>query len=57
VFPAPKFSDIRYKKNYSLAGGAMMDAVLCGPHGRTFGVQPEVVSAQAKLRDPRWTGR
>ena len=31
-FRMPKFSDIRY--NYSLAGGATMDArMLCGPHG------------------------
>ncbi|WP_374026238.1 Gfo/Idh/MocA family protein [Mycobacterium sp. HNNTM2301] len=50
-FPLPKFSDIRY--NYSLAGGATMDA---GCYAvdiiRTFGGgTPEVVSAQAKLRD------
>lgn len=50
-FPLPKFSDIRY--NYSLAGGATMDA---GCYAvdivRTFGgATPEVVSAQAKLRD------
>lgn len=52
-FPLPKFSDIRY--NYSLAGGAMMDAGCYAVHMlRTFGGStPEVVSAQAKLRDPR----
>ena len=52
-FPLPKFSDIRY--SYSLAGGATMDA---GCYAidmvRTFGGStPEVVSAQAKLRDPQ----
>lgn len=52
-FPLPKFSDIRY--DFSLAGGATMDA---GCYAvdlvRTFGGStPEVVSAQAKLRDPR----
>jgi predicted dehydrogenase len=52
-FPLPKFSDIRY--NYSLAGGATMDAGCYAVHMvRTFGGEtPEVVSAQAKLRDPR----
>jgi predicted dehydrogenase len=52
-FPLPKFSDIRY--NYSLAGGATMDAGCYAVHmARTFGGStPEVVSAQAKLRDPR----
>jgi predicted dehydrogenase len=50
-FPLPKFSDIRY--NYSLAGGATMDAGCYAVHMvRTFGgATPEVVSAQAKLRD------
>jgi predicted dehydrogenase len=50
-FPLPKFSDIRY--NYSLAGGATMDAGCYAVHmARTFGGgPPEVVSAQAKLRD------
>ena len=48
-----KFTDNCY--NYSLAGGAVMDA---GSYVvnmvRTFGGStPEVVSAQAKLRDPR----
>ncbi|HEU4360354.1 MAG TPA: Gfo/Idh/MocA family oxidoreductase [Mycobacterium sp.] len=48
-FPLPKFSDIRY--NYSLAGGATMDAGCYAVHmARTFGgANPEVVSAQAKL--------
>ena len=52
-FPLPKFSDIRY--NYSLAGGATMDAGCYAVHmARTFGgATPEVVSAQVKLRDPR----
>jgi predicted dehydrogenase len=52
-FPLPKFSDVRY--NYSLAGGAMMDAGCYAVHmARTFGGStPEVVSAQAKLRDPQ----
>ena len=52
-FPLPKFSDIRY--NYSLAGGATMDAGCYAVHiVRTFGGStPEVVSAQAKLRDPK----
>ncbi len=50
-FPLPKFSDIRY--NYSLAGGATMDAGCYAVHMvRTFGGStPEVISAQAKLRD------
>jgi predicted dehydrogenase len=50
-FPLPKFSDIRY--DYSLAGGATMDAGCYAVHmARTFGGStPEVVSAQAKLRD------
>jgi predicted dehydrogenase len=52
-FPLPRFSDIRY--NYSLAGGATMDAGCYAVHMvRTFGGStPEVVSAQAKLRDSR----
>jgi predicted dehydrogenase len=52
-FPLPKFSDIRY--NYSLAGGALMDAGCYAVHMvRTFGgPTPEVVSAQAKLRNPQ----
>ena len=51
-FPVPKLSDIRY--NYSLAGGATMDAGCYAVHmARTFGgATPEVVSAQAKLRYP-----
>ena len=52
-FPLPKFSDIRY--DYSLAGGATMDAGCYAVHMvRTFGGStPEVVAAQAKLRDPQ----
>ncbi|OBJ75746.1 Gfo/Idh/MocA family oxidoreductase [Mycobacterium paragordonae] len=52
-FPLPKFGDIRY--DYSLAGGATMDAGCYAVHMvRTFGGStPEVVSAHAKLRDPR----
>lgn len=52
-YPLPIFSDIRY--NYSLAGGATMDAGCYAVHmARTFGGgTPEVVSAQAKLRDPQ----
>lgn len=52
-FPLPKFSDIRY--DYSLAGGATMDAGCYAVHMvRMFGgCTPEVVSARAKLRDPR----
>jgi len=51
-FPLPKFSDIRY--NYALAGGALMDAGCYAVHmARVFGGgDPEVVSAQAKLRTP-----
>jgi predicted dehydrogenase len=52
-FPLPKFSDIRY--DYSLAGGAAMDVGCYAVNMvRTFGGStPEVVSAQAKLRDPQ----
>jgi len=52
-FPLPKFSDIRY--DYALGGGATMDAGCYTVHmARTFGGgTPEVVSAQAKLRDGR----
>jgi predicted dehydrogenase len=52
-FPLPKFSDIRY--DYTLAGGATMDAGCYAVHMvRTFGGStPEVVAAQAKLRDPQ----
>jgi len=52
-FPLPKFSDIRY--DYALGGGATMDAGCYTVHmARTFGGGvPEVVSAQAKLRDDR----
>ncbi len=52
-FPLPRSSDIRY--NYSLAGGATMDAGCYAVHMvRTFGGStPEVVSAQPKLRSPQ----
>ncbi|MCW2662537.1 MAG: oxidoreductase [Mycobacterium sp.] len=52
-FPLPKFSDIRY--NYSLAGGALMDAGCYAVHMvRTYGGStPEVVWAEAKLRGPQ----
>jgi predicted dehydrogenase len=52
-YPLPKFSDIRY--DYSLAGGATMDVgCYAVDMVRTFGGStPEVVSAQAKLRDKR----
>jgi predicted dehydrogenase len=52
-FPLPKFSDIRY--DYDLAGGATMDAGCYAVHmARVFGGEtPSVVSASAKLRDPR----
>lgn len=51
--PLPKFTDIRY--DYSLAGGATMDVgCYAVDMMRTFGGStPEVVSAQAKLRDPK----
>ncbi|GFG50522.1 Gfo/Idh/MocA family protein [Mycolicibacterium agri] len=50
-YPLPKFSDIRY--DYSLAGGATMDVgCYAVDMVRSFGGStPEVVSAQAKLRD------
>jgi len=50
-YPLPMFSDIRY--SYSLAGGATMDAGCYTVHmARTFGgATPEVLVAQAKLRD------
>ncbi|WP_156686924.1 Gfo/Idh/MocA family protein [Mycobacterium sp. Marseille-P9652] len=50
-FPLPKFSDIRY--NFALAGGTTMDAGCYAVHMvRTFGgATPEVLWAQAKLRD------
>jgi predicted dehydrogenase len=55
-FPLPRFSDIRYQ--YDLAGGALMDAGCYPVHmvrtlGGTTGEEPTVVSATAKLRDPR----
>lgn len=50
-FPLPKFSDIRY--SYALAGGATMDGGCYAIHmARIFGGgTPEVISAQARLRD------
>ncbi|KDE97123.1 putative dehydrogenase [uncultured Mycobacterium sp.] len=50
-YPLPMSSDIRY--NYSLAGGATMDAGCYAVHmARTFGGgTPEVLWAQAKLRE------
>jgi predicted dehydrogenase len=52
-FWLPKFSDIRY--DYALAGGTLMDlGCYAVDMLRTFGGStPEVVSAQAKLRDSR----
>lgn len=53
-FPLPRFSDIRY--DYDLAGGALMDAGCYAVHmARVLGggAEPEVVSARARLRDPR----
>jgi predicted dehydrogenase len=49
-FPLPKFSDIRYQ--YDLAGGATMDVGTYTVHlARLLGrEEPEVVSAEAKLR-------
>jgi predicted dehydrogenase len=51
-FPLPKFSDIRYQ--YALAGGATMDVGCYTVHlARLLGrEEPEVVSAQARLRTP-----
>jgi predicted dehydrogenase len=51
-FPLPKFSDIRYQ--YDLAGGATMDVGTYTVHlARVLGrEEPEVVSAEAKLRTP-----
>ncbi len=51
-FPLPRFSDIRY--DYDLAGGALMDAGCYAVHlARLLGGEPEVITARAKLRDPR----
>jgi len=49
-FPMPLFNDIRYQ--YDLAGGALMDVGCYTVHmARAFGrEEPEVVSAEAKLR-------
>jgi predicted dehydrogenase len=51
-FPLPKFSDIRYQ--YDLAGGATMDVGTYTVHmARLLGrEEPDVVSAEAKLRTP-----
>jgi len=51
-FPLPMFSDIRYQ--YELAGGATMDVGTYTVHiARLLGCEePEVVSAEAKLRSP-----
>jgi predicted dehydrogenase len=50
-FPLPLFKDIRYR--FDLAGGAMMDAGCYAVHMARLvgGLDPEVVSAKAKLRD------
>lgn len=52
AFPLPRFSDIRY--DYSLAGGAMMDAGCYAVHMARLlgGEEPEVKSAKALLRGP-----
>ena len=52
-FPLPIFKDIRY--NFSLAGGAMMDAGCYAVHMARLvgGPDPEVVSAVPKLRDAK----
>jgi len=49
-FPLPMFNDIRYRLD--LAGGATMDAGCYAIHmaRHLVGVEPEVVSARAKLR-------
>jgi predicted dehydrogenase len=51
-FPLPMRGDIRFR--YDLAGGALMDAGCYAVHlVRTLtGLEPEVVAAQAKLRNP-----
>jgi predicted dehydrogenase len=51
-FPLPRPGDIRFR--YDLAGGALMDAGCYAVHlVRTLtGEEPEVVAAQAKLRNP-----
>ncbi|WP_439661729.1 Gfo/Idh/MocA family protein [Lentzea sp. HUAS TT2] len=51
-FPLPVFSNIRY--DYSLAGGAMMDAGCYAVHMTRLlgGEEPEVKSAKALLRGP-----
>jgi len=51
-FPLPRFSDIRYQ--YALAGGATMDVGTYTVHMARLlgGEEPQVVSAEAKLRTP-----
>lgn len=51
-FPLPKFSDIRYQ--YDLAGGATMDVGTYTVHMARLlgGEEPDVISAEAKLRTP-----
>ena len=51
-FPLPKFSDIRYQ--FDLAGGATMDVGTYTVHMARLlgGEEPEIVSAEAKLRTP-----
>lgn len=52
-FPLPRFADIRYR--FDLAGGALMDAGCYAVHMVRLlgGGEPEVVAAQAKLRDDK----
>jgi predicted dehydrogenase len=52
-FPLPLFKDIRYQ--YSLAGGALMDVGCYTIHCLRLlaGEEPEVVSAKAKVKDPK----
>jgi predicted dehydrogenase len=52
-FPLPLFNDIRY--NFSLAGGAMMDAGCYAVHMARLlgGPDPDVVSAVPQLRDAK----
>ncbi len=52
-FPLPRFGDIRY--DYDLAGGATMDVGCYTIHCLRLlaGEEPEVVSAEAKLKGPK----
>ncbi len=52
-FPLPLFNDIRYR--YDLAGGALMDAGCYAVNMLRLlaGDEPEVVSAEARLRSPQ----